>query len=108
MVTVELQVEKRLRVPTGSPVSVEIRDTALQDAPARTLGGTRGRIDGPRDGLVAVVAVEVEQLARESTIWAHIDVDGDGRVSRGDFLTTQSYPVPRTPNPTVRVILKQV
>lgn len=108
LVTVELQAEKRGGIPVGSPVLVQVRDTTLQDARAKTLGEARGRVGRPRNGVVAIVAVKVEELARDTTIWAHIDVDRNGRVSQGDFLTTASYPVPRTPNPTVRVILKQV
>lgn len=27
------------------------------------------------------------------SIWAHLDIDLDGKISSGDYITTQSYPV---------------
>ena len=38
------------------------------------------------------------------TVWVHVDTDRDGRVSRGDYVTVQSYPA----SPQLRVVVKQV
>ena len=78
--------------PSGSRVIAQVRDTALQDAPATILGEGRGTIEG-ETGVVARVRVPLEARGRMPSIWVLVDVDGDGRVSRGDFVTTQSYPL---------------
>jgi len=43
-----------------------------------------------------------------TTIWAHVDVDRDGRVSTGDFITVQSYPVTDRGQHELTIRLKQV
>lgn len=42
------------------------------------------------------------------TAWAHVDVDGDGRVSKGDWVTVQSYPVPGGVAARVAVSVRRV
>ena len=42
----------------------------------------------------------------EHRVRAHVDVDRDGAVSRGDFVTTAAYPV--RSDETVRVAVKKV
>lgn len=37
--------------------------------------------------------VEVHERNALYNIRAHFDLDGDGQISRGDYLSTQSYPV---------------
>jgi hypothetical protein len=41
-------------------------------------------------------------------VWAHIDTDSDGRVSRGDYINVQSFPVPAGSNPRLPVVLKRI
>jgi uncharacterized lipoprotein YbaY len=107
LVVVEVAVEGRERPPIGVPVHVEIRDVGLADAPAVTLGKVKGAVHG-REGLLATVSVEVPVLARHAAVWAHVDVDRDGRLSAGDFITVQSFPVPPGAAPRVRVTVRQV
>ena len=54
------------------------------------------------------VRVLVEQLASDTTIWVHVDVDGDGRVSKGDYVTMAAFQVPAPGDPTVRVAVRRV
>jgi hypothetical protein len=42
------------------------------------------------------------------TVWAHVDVDRDGKVSAGDYLTVQSFPLPRVATPRAEVTVKRV
>ena len=89
------------RPSPGASLIVQIRDTSLQDAPATVLGEARTTVTRGNDGLLARVLVSIPAITRHSTVWAHVDVDGDGRVSRGDYVTMQSYPLP--PGPTIQV-----
>lgn len=107
-VDVELFAEEAAAVTRGSPILVQVRDTALQDAPATILGETRGTVIGPRGALLAKLQIVVRELGNQPTIWAYVDIDGDGRVSRGDLVTVQSFPVPPDPHPRVQVILRRV
>jgi uncharacterized lipoprotein YbaY len=107
VVVVEVAVEGSERPPIGVPVNVEIRDVGLADAPAVTLGKAKGAVRG-RKGILATVNVEVPVLARHAAVWAHVDVDRDGRLSAGDFITVQSFPVPPGATPQVRVTVRRV
>jgi uncharacterized lipoprotein YbaY len=91
VIVVELRAEGQERPPAGSPVRVELRDTSYADAPAVTLAsGTAQVTDGDP---FARVELEVDRVPDGTTVWAHVDVDGDGRVSSGDFITMASWPV---------------
>lgn len=90
--------------PPGSTVRVEVRDTSLADAPPEILGTAIAEISGSIDlgGLaprLAQVTLELDQVPAMAVIWAHVDVDGNGRVSVGDYITTQSFPVPASEGP---------
>lgn len=84
---------------SGATAHIRLEDVSLQDAPSKLIAEqvvrnvTYDSIDRQkiqfvfyRDGIV------VEVNARYS-IKVHIDVDNDGKLSKGDFITTQSYPV---------------
>lgn len=106
--TVEIFVEGQVRPPVGASIIVQVRDTSRQDAPATVLGEARGTVrEGPGSRLGSA-EVSVSATGVESTVWAHVDVDGDGRVSKGDFVTVQSYPVPPGPSPRLQVTVKRV
>jgi hypothetical protein len=78
--------------PAGAAVIVQVRDTSLQDVAATTLAEGRGIVASA--GVLASVDLELEDGPGERTIWAHVDVDGDGRVGPGDLITMESFPVP--------------
>ena len=83
--------------PVGAPIRVEIRDVLYEDAPATIAARADGEVTGPwpgePDGL-ARVEVELESAPEAGIVFVHVDLDRDGRLSVGDFVTTQSYPVP--------------
>jgi hypothetical protein len=79
----------------------------MADARAITLGSANGRVRGHGSWL-ETVEVTVDRIVEGSTVYAHVDVDGDGRVSRGDFVTTRSYSVPDEPEPRVSVSVQRV
>jgi hypothetical protein len=107
VVVVEVVTEGQDRPATGAPVNVEIRDVGLADAAAVTLARAKGAVR-QRQSLLATVKVRVATLPRHAAIWVHVDVDRDGRVSSGDFITVQRFPVPSGPSPHVRVSVRRV
>jgi len=109
LVTADLLSEGTSRPPSGSPIIVQVRDTTLQDAPSQVLGEVRGFVAGGEGDLLARVQLPVDvPRPQGKTIWAHVDVDGDGRVSRGDYITVRSYPIPAEAEPHLQVVLKRV
>jgi uncharacterized lipoprotein YbaY len=107
VVVVEVVAEGSDRPASGVPVNVEIRDVGLADAAAVTLARTTGTVR-QHQSLLATVKVNVPALPRHAAVWVHVDVDGDGRVSSGDFITTQRFPVPAGAAPHVRVSVRRV
>lgn len=94
--------------PPGSPLKVEIRDTSLQDVAAIVLKQVRTSV--PMTGCTTTIPVTMEEatVPEGATVWAHIDVDRDGRVSKGDFVTVESYPVACATPQTLSVRVKRV
>jgi uncharacterized lipoprotein YbaY len=91
-------------LPPGSPLRVELHDTSYADAPAVVLK----RVDTTvaKKGRETTVTVEAD-VPDGATVWAHNDVDRDGRVSKGDFISMQSYPVTASTQKTT-IKLKKV
>ena len=95
---------------SGATVYVRLEDVSRADAPARIVAeqilhdiahtaGTATQLQFALEGAVP------DERARYA-VRVHVDVDGDGQVSRGDFLSMESYPVLTYGDPnnvTVRV-----
>lgn len=95
-------------LPSGSTVNVEVRDTSLADAPAVTL--RKASVDVPHTGRTNTVKMPVEltTVPDGTTVWAHVDVDGDRRVSLGDYVSVESYPVRSVAQQTMTIRVKRV
>src|SRR5262245_28208247 len=105
-VVAEIESDEESGPPIGAPVIVQVRDTTRQDAPAVILGEARSRVaEGEH---LAVVNVEWREAAPRLSVWALVDVDGDGRISSGDYVTKQSYPVPPRDGARIRLVVKRV
>lgn len=79
-----------------------VQYTQEADTPARVLAKqVRGNISRPRGSREPLrFALECEDI-RESpfvTLSVLVDLDGDGRISRGDYINTESYPVQFSPH----------
>jgi Type III secretion system lipoprotein chaperone (YscW) len=105
VMTLKIIIVSDTPLPPGSSVKVEIRDTSLADAPAIVLH--RVAADVPKTGRTTTVTVPIEltEVPDGTTVWAHVDADRDGRVSKGDYVSVESYPVRLVPvqNLTIRV-----
>ncbi len=82
---------------TGATMHVRLEDVSVADAPARVVAeDTRRDVSfDPQSEESLKFAIEGAEpdLKASYSVRAHIDLDGDGQVSRGDFISMQSYPV---------------
>jgi uncharacterized lipoprotein YbaY len=96
---VDVFVEGPGRPPPGSPVYIQVRDTSLADTEAPLLVESTAEVTGGSSSRVGCVELEIpdDQLdgRRRMDVFAHVDVDANGRMTPGDFITTRSYPVPQ-------------
>lgn len=95
-VTVRVVPAPRELPPDGAPVTVEVRDVSMADAPSITVARGDGVVATTHDA-VAVVDIEVddELLAtrRPLSVWARVGASGEPHVAGGDWITTQAYPL---------------
>jgi hypothetical protein len=99
LLLVEVVVEGEDRPPAGAPLRLEVRDTTLADIEAPLVAETRAAVSGEESSRLQSVELEIPDAKIDPrgrlTAFAHVDVDGDDALSPGDFITTQSYPVPQ-------------
>lgn len=95
-------------LPAGKPLKVEIRDTSLADAPAVMLHQLTRVVPPATRTMTLPVKLELASVPAGTTVWVHVDMDGDGRVSKGDLVTVESYPVTSVPRQTLTVRVKKV
>jgi len=95
-------VEGEIRFPpdaafVGATVHVRLQDVTLADGPARTVAEqTIPNVSHPgTSGGTVAFALRGQGLDMRAryVVRVHVDVDGDGRVSRDDYISTESYPV---------------
>jgi len=92
--TIEIVAAGESGPPAGAPVIVQLRDAGLQDASSTTVAESRTESRACEAGeALARAQLEVDDAGGHPIVWVHVDVDGDGSVSKGDFITMQSYPV---------------
>ncbi len=81
----------------GATLRVFLQDTSLADADAVNVAEqvteNVSYDAGARTALPFELHGEPPDESAHYTVRVHVDLDGDGRVSRGDFINTESYPV---------------
>jgi hypothetical protein len=93
--------------PAGASVIVQVRDTSLADAAATIVAEARTTTTAT-GGRLADVELELPDDDLEGkTVWVLVDVDGDGGVSLGDYITKQSFPL-RGAGERMRVTVSRV
>ena len=95
-------------LPPGSSVAVEIRDTSLADAPAIVLHRVTVDVPKARRTMKVTVPIVLTTVPDGTTVWAHVDADRDGRVSKGDYVSVESYPVTLAAAQSLTVRVKKV
>ena len=81
----------------NATVHVRVQDTSRSDAPASTVAEEvlRGVSIVPGAQAIPFTVRGIPQNANARySVRVHVDVDGSGAVTRGDYVSTQSHPVP--------------
>jgi uncharacterized lipoprotein YbaY len=98
-------------VPCSARVFVRLEDASLADAPSLLVAEQVLAAVEVRPGAAAAFALDVRGLwpGRRYIVRAHADCDGDGRLGRGDYTSTQSHPVPvGRSRVTLRIPLRRI
>jgi uncharacterized lipoprotein YbaY len=98
---------------SGATVSVRLYDISYADAAAEVMAEFIQKhvtFDPQRNtGLAFTLTGPPPDSRGHYSLFVHIDLDGDGMVSQGDYITMQSYPVLTFGHPhTVTVQVRQV
>jgi uncharacterized lipoprotein YbaY len=96
IVSYRISLPEPLMFPSAASLRIEIRDTSLIDAPSVTLAATLHHADQLANSRLITGAVELPgQITPKATItlWAHLSLNGEARVSKEDFITTRAYPI---------------
>jgi len=91
VIALNIKLPEGATLPNRSPLLVELRDTSLADAPAVPIKQVRSSVARGRVKPLRVT-IDPGSIPDGTTVWVHLDVDRDGRVSPGDYITVQSYP----------------
>lgn len=98
---------------TPAHVLVELEDVSRADAPSQVLARQQivtGALRG-RDIIPFSIEVPANALNERNiySVRVHVNMSGSGEVERGDYITTQSYPVlTRGHGDIVRVAVRRV
>jgi uncharacterized lipoprotein YbaY len=95
----------------AATIYVRLEDVSVLDSPSVVLSQQVLQDVRPPDGGRGVpfrVDAGAVDPARRCNLRVHVDVDGDGRVSAGDFVTVQSYPVTPGHRTELRVVVRSV
>jgi hypothetical protein len=87
---------------SDATLNVTVQDTQEADARARILCkqvvGNVTRVRGSSEALRFAVECDSVRKSPFVTVSVLVDLDGDGCISRGDYINTESYPVQFSPH----------
>jgi uncharacterized lipoprotein YbaY len=98
---------------SGATAYVRLQDVSRADAPAHIVAEQVIRDISYQPDRPGSVAFQLDGISPDERsryeVSVHLDVDGDGQVSRGDYINVESYPVltqgyPRVVNISLRKI----
>lgn len=93
----DISFEETARSFSGATVYVRLEDVSRADAPARIVAEQMIQDFSHAAGTVSPLPFALQGFAPDErsrySVRVHVDVDGDGQVSRGDFLSMENYPV---------------
>lgn len=88
--------DEHLKPFSGATVHIRLEDVSLQDASSKLIAERIIRNvshDNIDHQIEFVIYGDIVDIQATYSIRVHCDVDNDGRISKGDFVTVQSYPV---------------
>jgi uncharacterized lipoprotein YbaY len=103
----------RTALPREATAYIRLDDTSELDVPSKTVAQVVlrdfARFVNERKPLLFVLYGTKPPENRSYSVDVLIDLDGDGRVSKGDFITMQNYPVRSFDPPTeIQIEVKEV
>jgi uncharacterized lipoprotein YbaY len=109
----EIRFASRPHLPPGARANVQLRETSMADAPSRLIAEQVLKDIASRANAGELIPFEISgeppDQRQSYSIEVLVDVDGDGKPSRGDFINVQSYPVLSFGYPnTVTVEVKEI
>lgn len=99
LVDIELDDRSAERPATGTPISVDLRDTTQLDVDAVVLASTTCEVVGTDSVWLATaeLATDVEiDVRADLTVWARVAASGEASTAVGDWITMQHVPVATT------------
>jgi uncharacterized lipoprotein YbaY len=98
---------------TGATVHVQLEDVSYADAPSRVIAEqvipNVSHESGTEHALRFALYGNVPDDKGRYIVTVHVDLQGQGRVSRGDYLSMESYPVLTYGNPNqISIRLREV
>ena len=92
-------------------VYVRVEETGRPDAPASRVGEVVLRnvdVSAAASPLPFTIRDVAAAPAAHRVVRVHADLDGDGRVSRGDYVSMQSYPVTADTSGRMEIVVREV
>ena len=93
----EIFLEDAQRSFTGATVHVRLEDVSYVDAPSRVVAEHTIRDVSHEPGIEHIVSFTLYGDAPDEkgryVVTVHVDLHGQGRITRGDYLSMESYPV---------------
>ncbi|MFY9556962.1 MAG: YbaY family lipoprotein [Blastocatellia bacterium] len=113
LVTGEIFVDKQADSFSGATVHVRLEDTSYSDAPSKAAAQQTIRNVSHKKGSETRLEFALRGKRPDEKascfVSAHVDVNNDGEVSVGDYITMESYPVLTSGYPDhVRVRVQEV
>ena len=113
MSRMEFKVTGTVRLPSVSkpfqnaPTHVRVEDVSRMDVSATLIASQRIAVSVSEEDIESAkerrfefeIQGEIADKRNLYVVGVHIDVDGDGKISRGDYITTGLYPVLTRGNP---------
>ena len=98
---------------TGATMYVHLEDTTVVDIASEVVADYVERdvafVPKTSKALLFAIDGKAPDPRASYTVRVHIDLDGDGEVSLGDFISTQSYPVITFGHPKeISILVRQV
>ena len=97
LLTGAIVIPEKESLPGNAVAYVHLLDTSLADAPStivseQVIENVARAIDQNRR-IQFTLYGQIEDLKANYSVSVHIDLDNDGRISLGDYVNVQSYPV---------------
>ena len=97
---------------SGASVKIRVDDVSRADAESVPLAEHAVRLPPLGASTAATIPFEVRteglKAGARYAIWAHVDMDRDGQISVGDFITMENFPVSGGANAYHRVRVRRV